>query len=344
LKKPTIKEIADLAKVSIATVSMVINNRDSKISPATRQKVIEVANRLNYQSLKPIRRPLPGKGPGIIGLVIPSISNPYFASIAQGVEEVAQSMEFGVLVCSTYNKPAQELFYINLLIKKRVDGILLASVVGDNICRILNHHCVRVASFHKYSNLTDADFFVADSVRGSYMATAHLLDLGHRNIAYIGKNTNRVEGYEMALRERGCYDSSLVFVEHKKIDVVIGEEIVDLGFSFTKKVLASHPEVTAIFAYNDLAALGAMMAIKEEGRTIPGDISLIGYDDISYAAMADPPLTTVAQPKYERGRDATLKIIERIHHPREENVFIAYRPKLILRNSTGALTARKMNG
>lgn len=334
MKKPTIKEVASLANVSIATVSMVVNNRDTKISPATRQKVLEVAEQLNYQPAGAARKAQPAKGPGTIGLVLPSISNPFFTTIARGVEEAAQSMGFAVLVCSTYNNPDQELFYINLLIKKKVDGVLLASIVGDNVYKVLNTHHIKVSAFHKYPKLTGADFFVADSVRGSYMATAHLWDLGHRRIAYVGKNSNRVEGYEAALRERGCYDPELVFVDRKEIDVVIGEGIVDLGFSFTKKLLSCHPDVTGIFAYNDLAALGAMMAVKEAGLKVPGDISVIGYDDISYAAMSDPPLTTVEQPKYERGRDATLALIERINRQREETLHIAYRPKLILRSST----------
>lgn len=337
MKKATVRDIARMANVSVATVSLVLNNRDHKISPATRDRVLQAAKSLNYQpsathSLRMHRT-------GVLGLMIPSITNPYNPMIARGVEEAAMAAGYSVIICNTFYNPRQELQIIELFIQKRVDGIIMAAIPGEAALSLLEKNPeIKNLSFTRHGNVKvkNFDFLIVDNFQGGYMAVEHLLELGHRKIAYVGRSVDRQRGFRQAFTDRGLeLDPNLVLMNETQINVVIGEDVVDLGFSLTKKLLREHPETTAIFAYNDLAAFGAIMAVKEAGLKIPEDISIIGYDNITYAALSDPSLTTVDQPKYERGKDAVATLLARINNLKTDPVDMMYRPRLIIRKSTG---------
>lgn len=333
MKQATIQDIAKICDVSVATVSLILNKPNHKrFSAATVAKVLEAAKTLNYQTAAS-RQPKSG----VIGLMIQSITNPFYPALARGIEDAAQKVGYSVLLCTTYNNHEPEQKYIELLIQKNVDGIILTFHPSEAVTGLLiEHPQIKVVSLIRNTKLKGASFLTVDNIRGGYMAAKHLLDLGHRKIAYIGRNMERLTGFRQAFTENGFnHDPDLVLVDHNEINVVVGEDVIDLGFSLTQKILKDNPEITAIFAHNDLAALGAMAAASEMGYRIPEELSIIGYDDIPFASLARPALTTIEQPKYDRGQDAVEVLYKQITDSQSEPAQIVYRPRLIIRDSTG---------
>lgn len=336
MKPPTIKDIAKLAKVSVATVSFVLNNLDYKITPETKERVLQAAKELHYQP-NAIAQSLRTNRSGIIGLIIPSITNPFYPAIARGVEDAAEAAGYTVFLCNSYNNLVREEKYIQVLLQKRVDGIIIASNLIENAdyTKLIENTPARIVSFARNNRLKNVDFLLVDHIYGGYIATTHLLELGHTKVAYIGRRMKRLKGFENAFAERGLtVDQELIVTTYKNVNGLTGEDYINMGYSVTGKLLSDRPDVTAIVT-NDLSALGAMKAIKEKGLKIPDDISIIGYDDNPFAATTDPPLTTVEQPKYERGKDAVEILLSRIGDSRVRTTEIMYEPKLILRSSTG---------
>jgi LacI family transcriptional regulator len=331
----TIREVAESAGVSYATVSHVINNT-RLVSPETRERVLAAMDALNYRPNALARSLRQGKT-HTLGLVLPDSANPFFAEISRSIEDAAFKKGYSVFLCNTELDTQRELFYVDVLSKKQVDGIIFVAA-GDQADSLdfLVQRNMPVVMIDRYLPNVEVDAVLTDNQLGGYLATRHLLELGHTRIACIAgpssitPSAERIIGYRRALEEAGLsYEESLI---------LRGDYHAQSGMDITHSILQMHPHPTAIFALNDLMALGALRAAAEAGCSVPGELAVVGYDDLEIARFANPPLTTVAQPKREIGLQAVHLLIERMSLKNSPRSRLVLPPELIVRRSTQALS------
>jgi len=326
----TISEVAKEANVSRATVSHVINNTRF-VSEETRQRVEQAINELGYRP-NVLARSLRLGETLTLGLILPDSSNTFFAEIGRSIETAAFESGYNVIFCNSDEDPDKESLYIDILTKKQVDGIILVPT-----CR----HCDAIQSLKKLQipivlvdrELTDLtlDTVLVDNLMGGLIATRYLVSLGHQRIACIAgpSSTNpsaqRLQGYQQALKEAGIpFDESLVR---------IGEFSALSGWSMGNDLLSMAEPPTAIFACNDMMAIGLLRAAHEKGVRVPNDMALIGFDDIEPVSFTNPPLTTIAQPKIEMSNKATQLLIQRIKNPQRDHQYEILPVSLVVRGS-----------
>ena len=336
-KRPTIRDIAKIAKVSPTAVSMALNDWP-RISQETRKRILRIAKKLNYQ-LNYVARSLVIKRSHTIGLIITTIMNPFYPELAKGIEDKARELGYNIILCSTNYDLRLEKYDINMLRSKGVDGIIFSSVeINDpNIRPLVEDRfpfiLVNRRIFHRTLD-KKIDYIVLDNFSGGYTAMEHLFKLGHRRIGIIAGALNistaaeRTNGAKKLLSDHGlAFDPNLI------IECNFSK---DLAFQATKKLLSIKERPTAIFAENDYMALGAREAILDGGLRIPEDMALVGFDDIAAAALRGVEITTISQKKYEMGSLAVKILIDKIEEegPRMANQ-IMLEPKLIVRKSCG---------
>jgi LacI family transcriptional regulator len=326
----TMADVAREAGVSSMTVSRVINNKGD-VSPETRRRVLEVVERLGYRPSS-IARGLATRRTGTIGLVVPDVSNPFFADVAFGVEQLAYAEGYNVFLCNTEEDPQHELAVLHSLEEKRVDGLILCSsrlgedelrdVVAEHFSVVLVNRCLVGQPVRSV---------VLDDQAGGQMATRHLLEAGHRAIGFLSgpevshSGRQRAKGYRAALANFGLpYYPDWVqpcFPE------------VEGGYQASCDLLRMHPELSALFCYNDLVAVGVLQACAELGRRVPGDLAVVGYDDIRLAALVTPPLTTCRVPRYDLGAEAMRLLLVQITDCPEDCTEVVLQPELVIRAS-----------
>lgn len=330
--KPTIYDVAREANVSIATVSKVLN-QSGRIGEETRKRVLKVIKELNYQP-NMLASALTGKQTSSIGLIIPDLANPFFAELSRSIEDQGHQLGYHLIICSTDYEPQKELKYIELLKRKNVDGIILASGFEQiEIIEELVNEQMPVAVVARDLPLPLINTVSNDDFHGGYEATNHLIKLGHEKIAIIARDvwTNRVrlKGYKKALNDNNItYEYPFRYIE---------ESTVEWGKHMTTRYLQSSDPPTAIFACNDLLALGAIQAAKAEGINVPDDLSVIGFDNTLIATIADPPLTTVAQPIKSMGKHVMDLMHKEVGEGVTDKSRLTLIPKLIVRDSTKKL-------
>jgi LacI family transcriptional regulator len=305
----TIKDVARLADVSTATVSHVINDT-RYVSDELRARVLAAMETLDYRP-NVLAQGLRGGETHTIGLVVPDNANPFFAEVSRAVEDVGFARGYSVILCNTGDNLERERAYIDVLVAKQVDGIIFIAA-GDHHEHLdeLTRRNVPLVLADRDVDQTDADVVLVNNERGGYEATKHLLDLGHRRIGCIAgpseatPSADRVEGYVRALREAD------VPVEDSAIET--GDFRYQGGEAAAERLLGGSERPTAIFACNDLMAIGALRAIRGAGLSVPDDISVVGYDDIPLASAMSPALTTVAQPVDQLGALSTELLLSRI--------------------------------
>ena len=327
----TIREVAESAGVSYATVSHVINNT-RLVSQETRQRVLAAMDALNYRPNALARSLRQGKT-NTIGLVLPDSANPFFAEISRGIEDEAFKKGYSVFLCNTELDTERELFYVDVLSKKQVDGIIFVAA-GDQADSMdfLIHRNMPVVMIDRNLPNVEADAVLTDNQLGGYLATRHLLELGHTRIACIAgpssitPSAERIIGYRNALEEAGLsYDEGLI---------LRGDYHAQSGMELTHTILAMTPRPTAVFALNDLMELGALRAAAESGCSVPDDLAVVGYDDLELAQFTNPSLTTIAQPKKEIGTQAVNLLVGRISDKSRPPSRLVLPPELIIRRST----------
>jgi LacI family transcriptional regulator len=307
--KATIQDIARAAGVSNQTVSRVLNNRPD-VADATRQRVTDVIQQMGYRP-SDMARGLRNKNTRTIGLIIPDSANPFFAEIAKGVETGCFDRGYGVILCNSAKVLERELIYLDLLQSKGADGIIFiaTSTHIDHLYPLVESG-VPVALFYRDAGNLNVDTFKIDNFQAGYMATTHLLELGHTRIACIRPSSDetpsgrRVDGHLHALEQAGIPADMALMPR--------GDNLIEGGEAATAALLASGDSFSAIFAANDAMAIGAMRSLRDSGRRVPDDVSVIGVDDIMLAKYVEPPLTTIAQPKQEAGLRAIEYLIERV--------------------------------
>jgi LacI family transcriptional regulator len=294
----TIKDVAANAKVSVATVSHVVNNTRF-VTPELRDRVLAVMRELDYEP-NLVARGLRSNRTNLIALVIPDISNPYFPELARGVQDVANQHGYVTILGNTDRDIAQERRILHILSRQRVEGIIInpAGVSAEDLLPIQASGVHIVIFGHQIAHPA-FDAVMIDDRQASHDIVTHLIGRGHRRIAHLGSprpNSGRLrfEGYIQALQECGLTPDPSLVTE--------GPWTQKGGYDAMHSLLQRRPLPTAVFAANDLMAIGAMLCVREAGLSIPDDIAVAGFDNIDQGACVTPPLTTVRQPKYDMGK------------------------------------------
>lgn len=304
----TIHEVARAAGVSISTVSRALNG-GGRVSRATRQRVAGIADDLGYQP-NDLARSLLAKTTQVIALVLPDITNPFFPELVRGIETVAGGHGHLVLLCDSADDEAKTWKDLAALRRKQVDGIILAGARLSAARLAAVTAGVPVVTVDREVALADASVVQGDHRGGARAATEHLLALGHRRIAHISGPS----GLSVAAARRAGYQEALA-AAGAPIDerlVVEGDFLEQGGYSAVHALTRAGAEFTAVFGANDLTAMGAIAALEEHGRSVPGDVSVVGFDDIHLASYIRPRLTTVRQDIRRLGTRAAEILIDRL--------------------------------
>ncbi len=325
--------MAECANVSVATVSHVINDT-RPVSDELRQRVLAAMDRLDYQP-NALARSLRRQRTSTLGLIIPDTNNPYFAEVARGIEQVAFERDFTVILCHSDYSPDRELQYVDVLRAERAAGAIWIPATEDceAALRLVEYGVPLVVLDRQVADVR-CPAVVADNFRGGYMATEHLIALGHQRIGCIARpvglshSQDRILGYQAALHDYKLPNDEALIAR--------GGFRLEDGYQAAFHLLDSEPPPTAIFAYNDIMAIGALRAAHERGLQVPRNFSIVGFDDIPQAAFACPALTTVSQPKFDMGRrgaELLLDLIAGKTPPSETDAPLEV--QLVIRESTG---------
>ena len=329
---PTINDVARLAGVSTTTVSHIINGT-RYVSDDLKERVEKAIAELGYRPNSMARGLRRGESK-TIGLIVPDNSNPFFAEILRSIENIGYSSGYSVILCNSDSDIQKEIAYTDLLFAKQVDGIVF--ITTTNSCEHLQQLTdggIPIVVIDRDIPLKGTDVLLVDNFQGGYDATRYLIELGHRNIACITgpsrftPSADRVNGYKKALTETG--------IEVNDDWIVAGDFQFLGGENGVEQLLSLSNRPTAIFACNDLMALGAMRSLRKAHLSVPKDISLIGFDDISLTSVVSPALTTVAQPIQKISELAFELLINRIQKKSDafEEKRVVLPTQLIIRES-----------
>ncbi len=335
----TIKDVAREAKVSISTVSRVLN-MSGYTSEKTKEKVLYAVKKLGYTGSL-VAAAMIKKQTLTLGLIIPDIKNIFHSDLTRAVEDGANSHGFNIFLCNTDNNLQKEVEYIHLLIAKGVDGIIFSSpeVKDKNIKEVKEKFpdLPIVILGSKFHNLTINEILV-DNFDGGYRATSHLLELGHKDIAFISggidsySSIERHKGYKFALNESGIPIND---------DFVIFDRFyIESGYKNALKLLQKNKRPTAIFAGSDSIAVGIYKAARELNLKIPEQLSVVGFDDSQYAEILSPMLTTIHTPIKEMGQRAIEIIVKSIKEKKIFKETLVLYPTLVERESTMAVHSK----
>jgi LacI family transcriptional regulator len=305
----TIRDVAKLAGISTMTVSRVLNN-SGYISQDTRERVEKAIAELGYVP-NSLARSLRFKQTNTIALVLTDITNPFFTTIARGVEDTASEQGFSVIFCNTDESAPEEAEHLNVLVQKQVDGVLLvpACCSAESVSFLQGHKVPVVVLDRRISDIW-VDLVRGESEQAAYQLVRHLLDLGHTRIAILSgpqvtsTAVDRVAGYRRAMVEAGL-DAGAERVYHAQFTL-------ESGYQMAQQVLATTPRPTALFAANNFIAIGAFRALRDVGLRVPEDMSLVAFDDLPASLVMEPFLTVAAQPAYEMGQKATELLLARL--------------------------------
>jgi LacI family transcriptional regulator len=325
------RDVAERAGVSVTTVSHVVNNT-RKVNPETRDRVEQAMHTLGYHP-NVLARSLRRGETHTIGIILPDSTNPYFAEVVRGIEDSSFSQGYSVILCNSDNDLEKERLYTNVLLEKQVDGVIFvaAGLSAKNIQNLQNRAVPYVLIDRRVPG-TEADYVLGDNQGGGFLATNHLVELGHRHIACLAGpagvklSSERIAGYQQALHEADIPLNPDWIVE--------GDFQYQSGYDAAQRLFTSQPAPTAIFACNDLMAIGVYRYAHEAGMDIPQKLSIVGFDDVRLAAYTNPPLTTIRQSKHEMGSLAARLLMERMAEPDKTPRLEILRTELIVREST----------
>lgn len=329
----TINDVAKIAGVSRQTVSRAINNK-GEISLDTREQVLKVVQHLGYRPNR-MAQGLVTQHTLTIGIIIPDISNPFFPEFARGVQDFAHQEEYNVFLCNTDGNPDEEVKALYSLAAQGVDGVILFTYQGsDDILKEFADKYHPVVVLNRYVEHPNIAVIMVNNYHGAKLAVEHLIERGHTNIAMLaGPDTSpskvrQVKGFCDALTEHGLP------VVAKWIISSLPLPTLTQGYQSAHQLLSKNPQITAIFAYNDLLAIGAIRACNELGYRVPTDCAIVGFDDIQLASMVTPSLTTIYVNKYTLGEQAMARLLNMINNPDSVSPSIYVDVELVVREST----------
>jgi LacI family transcriptional regulator len=330
--KTTIRDVAKLANVSIATVSRVINNT-KPVSGEVKERVLQA---INETSFKPniVARSLASKKSNMIGVIFTDISNMYFSELVAGIERTANYYNYNTILCTSRKDSKVELENLYMLKEKGVDGIIftLHKSIQEGVAKFIEKNDIPTISLDKICRGTVS--IGIDNLKESYDITNYIISIGHRNIAYIGANYGddeteslRFQGYLNALNENNLHVKPSMMVE--------GDFTIESGYNACEKIIMLNEKVSSIICASDEMAFGAMNCLADKGIKVPEDISVAGFDDIKFSKFTRPRLTTVHQPITEIGELATKTLINNINKKSKRyDERIVIKGGIIVRDST----------
>lgn len=329
----TLHELAKAAGVSASTVSRALNTTDHPVNDSTRRRILTLANQLGYRP-NMVARGLKTDRTFTVGIIVDNIVSPFSPVIIRGIQDHLKVHNFFSVIINADWDPEAETEAIHQLIGRSIDGIIFVEswLRGSNPTLDLENK--PYVFVHRLFNTAYGNSVLVDERYGARLAVEHLVKLGHRRIAYVGgpqgwnASTDRLAGYRAVLQELG--------IEFNPALVEEGNWEVQSGYPAAKKFLSLAQRPTAIFAANDLMALGAIYAIQEEGLRVPEDVAVVGYDDREIASISRPTLTTVTLPCYEMGQASAQLLLTLLENQAGPPEPLRVRGKLIVRESCGS--------
>lgn len=320
--KPTVRDVANIANVSVATVSRIINNKGG-YSGETKKKVLKVIEETGYE-INAVARGLATKNTNIIGVLVPDAATSVFGEVLNGVEDIARKNGYSVLMCNTGDNGERAYEYIKVLTSNQVAGLIYtSSPLFDECYELINNMNIPSVLALTISYKYQLPFVKVDDRQASYAAIKYLIERGHSKIALISGSRDdiiaaipRKEGYIQALSDYG------ININEKLI--VYGDFTYESGMSCMERLLDSGEEFTAVFAQSDDMAVGALNVAHKRGIKVPDEISFIGYDNTKISTMSYPNLTTVSQPLFELGQKAAKNLLKIINGQKVESSILPY--------------------
>ncbi|MFT4413716.1 LacI family DNA-binding transcriptional regulator [Fredinandcohnia humi] len=324
-----IQEVAQKAGVSVATVSRVLN-KPSSVTPKTRLKVENAIKDLNYEPSM-LGRNLRNSESRLLLVLIPSISNPFYTEIINGIEHTAIAHNYNILLCQTDSNPQRENIYFNMIKNRLADGLISMdpTINMQKLSELAETHPTILCS--EYEEGGSIPYVTIDSELAAYHAVKHLIKLGNKKVALINSDEKflyarqRRIGYEKAMKEFGLPIREEWIYNTKELDFQHGVQAMRL-------LLQQKDRPSAVFAVSDTLAIGALKEINASGLRVPDDIAVVGFDKISFSNMTNPTLTTIAQPMYQMGVTAADMLINRIKGNKVESIVLDH--ELVIREST----------
>jgi LacI family transcriptional regulator len=333
----TIRDLARELNVSCSTISRALKDHPG-ISKETKKAVIELANKWNYKP-NAVALSLRKSKTNIIGVIIPELVHFFFSNVISGIEEVAYSKGYNIMICQSAESFDREINDADALISSRVDGLLVAISRETNdlghFQEVIDNE-MPIVFFDRLPHDQPVSSIVVDDKFGAYKATEHLIQQGCKHILHLCGprhlllGQKRIEGFKAALAHYGIPQEDCLIV-----DCPNGNR--DHARQITREVLKEYPNIDGIFGHNDKVALGAMMAVKESGRKIPDDIAIIGFSDWEFSSFVEPQLSSISQPGLEMGREAAAMLIAQIENPNQRSLppqTMILRTELLARGSS----------
>ena len=324
---PSIKDVAQEAGVSTATVSRVLANK-SRVNAETRKRVSEAIQRLNYRP-NLIARSLRVQKSAKIGLVVSDIRNPFFTAISRAVEDAAYEQGYSVLLCNTDENPEKEELYLNLLHDENVAGIIFSPTQKFSAGLKTYKSAIPFVIIDRSVESKDVDMVLLDNVAAAYELTTHLIENRYRSFAGLFGNASttgkeRSLGFQKALQDHQLSPIAIHFIAPR----------IKQGYEATMSLLAGNQKPDAIFTSNSLLTAGVFQAIRDSKLNVPNDVALVGFDETTWGTLVDPPITIIAQPTEEIGRTATELLFQRITEPGRSPKTVILKGRLLQRGSS----------
>jgi LacI family transcriptional regulator len=340
-KAPTISDIARIANTSTATVSRVLGDSDYPVSSAIREKVKQIAKEINY-SPNLLGRMLKKNETSDIGVIVPTIQNPFYTEVLIGIEMEAKKNGYDILLYNSFRNVKAERRHIKKLCQKQVKGIIISSV--DNSPAALTEFLQtggNVVLFDQDADVSRCIKIKFDFIKASRMAVEYLISMGHVNIAFLSSplvlksRKDNLEGYKQALAVHNIdLKPENILISEEELDIENGMYEFENGKGLAKLFILLKERPTAIFAVNDITAFGIIQQLAVNGLSVPDDVSVIGFDNIEISKMVNPPLTTINQPSYETGRMAGKMLIDTLGEKVMDNNFtVSMEPSVVIRKS-----------
>jgi len=328
--KVTLKTIAERVGLAIGTVSAALNDSPAArvIPEQTKQRILEVARELKYRP-NYFARSLRLQRTYSIGVITEQIGDPYGAMIISGIEDALRGTEY--LFLTVVHRHDQKVLknYTEMLISRGVEGFI---TIDTSLLEEPSLPTIAIAGHTQVRGVTN---LILDQKLAARLALTHLLDLGHRDIAFMkGQPTSSDSASRWAAITSACEELNIRMRPELIVQIQRDLATPQLGYPYAKELLERNIPFTALFAYNDLSAVGALWALREAGLRVPTDVSVIGFDDVQLAGYSDPPLTTIRQPLERMGHLAARSLIDRIENRAEYQSEIMIEPELVIRTST----------
>lgn len=342
-KRATVYDVAKLAGTSATTVSRVLSKSGYPVRESLRERVIEAAKKLNYTP-NLLAKSLKNNMSRDIGVIIPTITNPFYSHAVLGMEEEAYQQGYNLLVCNTMRDMKRENMYLKIMQEKQVKGIILSSVGADSelVHELVKQGMSFVLLDQKLPN-DNCSYIGFDVTAGAVLGTKYLLECGHKKIAFASTPLNRwtrkkaYQGYRQVMEKTNLdIDRKYLFIAEEETENVEGYE-VNAGCMMAKKFIQSNSDATAVVMVNDMMAFGFIQELNRNGIRVPHDVSIMGFDDIPFASLFSPALTTIRYPSYDTGKLAAKVLFEKMNGGNNFVLNVKLEPKLVIRDSVKIL-------